>query len=116
MSEENGEAELVGVHPSEFIQDELEARGWSIEILAVHMAGFEIEKNKLTLDLYSTIGPEETSMRIGDETAEKLSAAFGISAEFFINLEKSWLKANGVDPLPPQDSMDANHKEQTNEL
>lgn len=99
MTNETEAPILRGIHPSEFIQDELDARGWSLDDLAIRMTGDEAQKNRLALDIYALAGPENTNCRIGEEMAQSLSSAFGVSTEFFINLENSWLKANGI-PLP----------------
>lgn len=66
-------------YPSEFIQDEIDARGWSVEDLAHHM-GAPIHCAKLVLC-------EETV--ITGETAEQLSKAFGSSVQFWINAENA---------------------------
>ena len=78
-------------HPSVFISDELEARGWSKEMLAIAMTG-DIDRNILMLDLYMEVGPERPNMRIGKTLSKKLSHAFGTSQQFWLNLEAEWLK------------------------
>ena len=78
-------------HPSEFIQDELDARGWSLDELAVRMGG-DFQVNRIALDFYMTIGPSERGLRIGKDTAAQLGGAFGTSAELWLNLERLWLK------------------------
>ncbi|MHC5536846.1 hypothetical protein ACYOEI_01070 [Singulisphaera rosea] len=78
-------------HPSVFIKDELEARGWTLDMLAMRM-GPEFGINRLSLDLYIEVGPTEPGMRIGDLSAEALGRAFDVSPEFFLNLEAAWLK------------------------
>lgn len=89
-------------HPSSFIQDELYARGWTMADLANRMGSESCVSNKLAMDMYFLIGPNDTRMRIGDGTANQLSKAFGISPEYFLNLEAAWLrdadrKARGQD-------------------
>lgn len=80
-------------HPSVFIQEEMDARGWDRDQLALRMGGVFVI-NRLALDCYFEIGPEETGLRMGD--AKDFERAFDVSAEFFLNLEKAWLKAQGV--------------------
>lgn len=80
------------IHPTEFIQDELDARGWSRRDLANRMGMENCVRNLLVLDMYFEVGPTHTNCRIGQDTADRLSSAFGISAEFFLNLEASWLR------------------------
>lgn len=81
-------------HPSEFIRDEMDSRNWSLSDLAKAM-GDDYGVNRVSLVMYFTIGPDNRSLRIGKETASQLSQAFGISAEYFLNLEIAWL-ADGI--------------------
>jgi len=74
-------------HPSEYIQDELDARGWTLDDLATRMGG-DRALNRLSLSLYFTVGPGEPDLLLGD--CIDLQRAFGVSAQFFRNLEKSW--------------------------
>lgn len=77
-------------HPSVFIAEELEARGWSLDDLAQRMPG-DFGVNRLALDFYMTIGAETPGLRIG-ESAAGLAAAFGVSPELFTNLERAWVE------------------------
>jgi len=77
-------------HPSIFIADELEARGWSLDDLAQRMPG-DFGVNRLALDFYMTIGAETPTMRLG-ESAAGIAAAFDVSPELFLNLEKAWVE------------------------
>lgn len=83
-------------HPSVFIAEELAARGWDKFDLATHMGG-DINLNVLVIDLYFTVGPERTNMRIGERTAWQLAIAFGTSVQLFLNLEQAWLRAQGIE-------------------
>ncbi len=86
-------------HPSEFIAEELIARGWSADDLARRMSdGTERSFTicRISLDFYDEIGPDDTRMRIGAKTAGLLAKAFDMSAEFFINLENAWLRSKGI--------------------
>jgi hypothetical protein len=76
-------------HPSVFIIEEMEARGWDRDELARRMGG-EWKLNRVVLELYFEIGPTEPNLRMGD--GEDFAQAFGVSAELFQNLEKAWLK------------------------
>lgn len=76
-------------HPSEYIKDELEARGWSISDLAKRIPG-DYGVNHLAIEMYLDCGPEEPDMRMGD-MAEQIATAFGVSCTLFRNLENAWL-------------------------
>ena len=78
-------------HPSVFIQDELDARGWSLHELAGRMDG-SAHINRVSLELYMHAGPHDPGILLG-ETAAQLSQAFGVSDEFFSNLEQAWREA-----------------------
>lgn len=86
-------------HPTQLIEDELIARGWTADQLAIEMAGGEGEeagKQRLVLDLYFEIGPDDTNMRLGEETTLALSRAFSVNPQFLRNLELAWLQSKGV--------------------
>lgn len=78
-------------HPSVFILEEMDERGWDRDMVAMRMSP-EFGKNRLTLDLYLDLGPEKTNMRLGEKTTTALARAFGTSAEFWTNLEAAWLR------------------------
>jgi plasmid maintenance system antidote protein VapI len=77
-------------HPSIFIKEEMEARGWTIGDLAKAMGG-DYGINFVGLEFYLELGPEEPGLRMND-TAVSISRAFGIDPDFFSNLERSWLE------------------------
>lgn len=79
------------IHPSELIREEMDARGWDMDMLAMRMSP-EFGITRLTLDMYFEVGPTDPNMRIGGQTAEGLARAFDVSAEYFLNLETAWLK------------------------
>ncbi|MGR3519615.1 MAG: HigA family addiction module antitoxin, partial [Roseovarius sp.] len=67
-------------HPGEFIRDELEARGWAQRDLAYILGVKE-----------QAINPIMSGKRgISPDMAQSLSKAFGISAEYFLNLQKAY--------------------------
>lgn len=83
-------------HPSEFIAEELIARGWSADELAWRMSdgtGQDAGICRLALDMYDEVGPSEPKMHVGTVTAERLGKAFGVSGDFFLNLEDMWRKS-----------------------
>jgi HTH-type transcriptional regulator / antitoxin HigA len=76
-------------HPSEFIIEEMEARGWTRDDLALRMGG-DFGINRLSLDFYFEVGPTDPNLLMGD--GDDFARAFGVSAEFFRNLEAVWRK------------------------
>ncbi|WP_417519838.1 HigA family addiction module antitoxin [Minwuia sp.] len=67
-------------HPGEFIRDELDARGWAQRDLAYILGVKE-----------QAINPIMSGKRgISPDMAQSLSKAFGISAEYFLNLQKAY--------------------------
>ncbi len=76
--------------PGEFIQEEIEARGWTIRELAERMGG-NVDENHCCLELL--IYAPMKNMILDDETAAQIGAAFGTSAKLWINLDRSWRSA-----------------------
>jgi hypothetical protein len=76
-------------HPSVFILEEMEARGWDQWELSRRMGG-DAQINYVGLEFYFEIGPIEPDLRLGD--GEDFARAFGTSAEFWRNLEDAWLR------------------------
>ena len=58
------------IHPSVFIQEELDARGWSLADLANKMGYKDQAINKLALDMYFTVGPIRANCRIDEHMAQ----------------------------------------------
>lgn len=90
------------LHPTVLINDELESRGWTLETLAQRIAastGDDLAQTGMVLLAYWDIGPTTENMRMGGWLANALSDAFGISAEYFLNLEKAWLTCRAA-PTP----------------
>jgi plasmid maintenance system antidote protein VapI len=77
-------------HPSVFMQEEMDARGWTRDDLATEMRCPNWGVTRLSLDLYFEAGPVEPDMLLGD--GEDFARAFGTSAEFWLNLEAAWRK------------------------
>ncbi len=75
--------------PGEFIQEELDARGWTTADLAARMGG-DAGINKLTVDLLILVPSK--NMLLGEETAHGLAKAFGVSSQFFLNIDAAWQK------------------------
>ena len=75
-------------HPWEFVVEELQERGWTLDDLAARMGG-EFEVNRLTLDFLEH-SKEELGIVMGIETSEALGRAFGTSPEFWMNLQTAY--------------------------
>ena len=86
-------APAAAFHPSVFIREEMKARQWDRRQLARRMPG-NYAMNLLVIRLYLDVGPTEPGLLIGD--GEDFGAAFGVSGEFFRNLEAAWLETLNV--------------------
>ena len=83
-------------HPSEFIAEEMIARGWSADDLALRMSDgtdYDFGICRLSLDFYDCVGPGEPKMFMGVETAGRLAKAFDVSPEYFLALESQWRRS-----------------------
>jgi len=80
-------------HPSEFILDELDARGWDINTLAQKMSG-DYSVNYIALEFYLTIGKDNSLLRMGEDVIKDLASIFDVSEDYFRNLEKAWVNFN----------------------
>lgn len=76
-------------HPAEYIEDELQARGWSYADLAQRMGMDDFDLHLCEIDLYLTRHP---GLRMDQQFAESIGRAFGTGAETWLGLEKSWLE------------------------
>lgn len=82
-----------GFHPSEFILEELDARGWDINTLAQKMSG-DYSVNYVALEFYLTIGKDNVGLRMGADVIRDLASIFDVSEDYFRNLEKAWVNFN----------------------
>ena len=86
-------------HPSVFILDEIKARGWTLDDLAIRMGG-DFRVNRIALDLYVHLGPDDPDLLLGD--GEDFARAFGGDATYWCNLEsgwRQWKKAHAAQPI-----------------
>jgi hypothetical protein len=104
-------------HLCAYIQEELEARNWDLDILAYMMVcGLSNTRDalkwysatpretwekdwqitRLGLDLYFEVGPTDARLRFAEKDACRLARAFGTSDQFFHNIELSWLQSCGA--------------------
>jgi plasmid maintenance system antidote protein VapI len=79
-------------HVMEFVYEELQARGWALEGLAVRMGG---DPSRFLLAL-EFLDLREPDMLIGDEVAAGLAQAFGTSKSLWLKLDETWRKHQKV--------------------
>lgn len=95
--EKLGYARPPAEHPLAYIYDEMEARGWdAVEIILRLANGSEIEFQGWLIYLGNAV-TLDPGIRLGDDGAADLSRVFGTSAQFWLNLERTWLERMGVD-------------------
>ncbi len=68
-------------HPSEYIREELAARGWDAAALADAMGGWSLPRVQEIL---------AGNIRITKLVAIGLSSAFGTGAQVWMNLQRAW--------------------------
>ena len=77
-------------HPSVFIKEEMEERGYSLRDVVFRMKRYESEADwtiqQLAVEMYMEVGPTDRNIILGD-MADGFAAAFGVSPELFQNLE-----------------------------
>lgn len=81
-------------HPSEYIREEMKARGWSLRDLVFNMRRYESEEEWgitcLAVEMYMTV-TDDPDILIGS-LADGFATAFGAPPEFFQNLHEAWRK------------------------
>lgn len=81
-----------GFHPSIYIKDELQERGWTLQDLVFRMRRYEGTKdwalNMLAMEMYMAV--KEPNIIIDQRMATELGTAFGVSPELWLNLDRLW--------------------------
>lgn len=85
--EEIGPAEVFSL--AEHLGDEMAARGWTVEDVALRMGG-DFGIDALALGLLLAV--QEDNLIIDDDTIVRLAGAFDVSPDLFRNLHAIWLK------------------------
>jgi len=75
--------------PGEYLEEELQARGWSVEELAERMGG-ERDYAVNLLSAMMLIAVHDTHLILDRETAEGFARALGTSPEVWLNLDAHW--------------------------
>lgn len=78
-------------HVADAVQEELDARGWTLDQLALHMAAHDYGMHRLTLDMMFAL-KDDPNCTVGPVTDAALCHAFGISPGFFLRLEQGFKK------------------------
>jgi hypothetical protein len=86
-------------HPSYYVLEEMDERGWDRDRLAIEVVKARPDRDygitRLAIDFFFGVGPIDPRSRMG-ELANDFGAAFGTSSELFTNLERSWLDSLAV--------------------
>ncbi len=84
-------------HPAAaLIEEEIAERGWSLDRLAVELGGASSRDrivDRFGIEMLLACR-KERYVRIGEQTAEKFSRAFGTGTQFWLNLDAQWAKEN----------------------
>lgn len=77
--------------PGEFLQDELDARGWTVTDLVTKIGGDERQQavNEFAI-LLLLICPTDPDLTMGDDLASDLARALGGSPDYWSNLDSGW--------------------------
>lgn len=84
---QNPSAPAKVFHVMDFVNDELEARGWNLDVLAVRMGG-DASRNLLALQILDNV--REPGVLLGEESAAAIGNAFGTGAKLWLNLDDTW--------------------------
>lgn len=81
-------------HLADLIQEEMAERKWSLDDLVMWMGPHFSEEEwgvcKLSWEIFFAV--REANVILGDEMAQQLSTAFGITPSFFTNFHEAWRK------------------------
>lgn len=87
-----------GFHVGEYISDEMAARGWSRDQMAIEMDCGNAILARCIIDFL--IDCPCVEMYLDRDVAEMIAKAFGTSAETWMKLDQSWHEANGAASRP----------------
>jgi len=72
--------------PVEFLREEMEARGWTYHDVVAAMGGDTVDACALDFMLNAT----QKGLLVGKAFSASLGRAFGVSDDFFLNLDRAW--------------------------
>jgi HTH-type transcriptional regulator/antitoxin HigA len=75
--------------PGELIEEEMNARGWDEADIARRMGSARAYETNL-LCVMLIIAVRDVSLILDEETANGLGRAFGVSPQYFLNLDALW--------------------------
>lgn len=75
---------------SVFLREEMEARGWSLDDLRARLPVDPV--TWCAVDL--TLAVDDPNLILDADTAKALGAAFNVSPEYFMNLDRAWRDFN----------------------
>lgn len=77
---------------AELLSDELTARGWTTEDIAIRMGGDieDFSKNLLAVDLLMCV--HKDNLLVGDHLFDALTKVFDVDPMFFRNIDAAWRK------------------------
>ena len=82
-------------HVSEFINEELAERGWSLRDLVFRMRRYESAADwaieMLAIEMFMVV--HEKNIVLDQNMADGLGAAFDVSPQLFINMHETWREA-----------------------
>lgn len=78
---------------AELLGDEMEARGWTTDDVAIQMGGDENEIARNMLVVMLLLSVQREGLAIGDKTLDGLTKAFDVDPEFFRNIDAAWRDA-----------------------
>lgn len=78
---------------AELLGDEMEARDWTTDDVAIRMGGTEAQIAKNMLLVMLLLSVQKESVAIGEDTFAALTRAFDVDSEFFWNIDNAWRRA-----------------------
>ena len=78
---------------AEMLCDEMQARGWTTDDVAVRMQDAPIDPKQLGMDMLALsllLSVQEDSLLVGDRMFAALARAFDVSEQFFRNIDNCW--------------------------